>query len=63
MPRFDSAKTLGFPIHAAWPRTRHLARKVRVVVDELVNRFLPVPPWGEPAHARAPSAAGDASPP
>lgn len=42
--------TLGFPIHAVWPRTRHLAPKVRVVVDELVKRFSPRPPW-EPAQA------------
>lgn len=39
------AATLGFPIHAVWPRTRHLAPKVRVVVDELVKRFTPRPPW------------------
>lgn len=37
--------TQGFPIHAVWPRTQHLAPKVRVVVDELVRRFLPRPPW------------------
>ncbi|MGO4713454.1 LysR substrate-binding domain-containing protein [Bradyrhizobium sp. 2TAF24] len=37
--------TLGFPIHAVWPRTRHLAPKVRVVVDDLVQRFSPRPPW------------------
>lgn len=35
----------GFPIHALWPQVRHMAPKVRVVVDELVSRFLPVPPW------------------
>ena len=35
----------GWPIHALWPQVRHLAPKVRVVVDELVNRFVPVPPW------------------
>lgn len=38
-------RTQGFPIHAVWPRTQHLAPKVRVVVDELVRRFLPQPPW------------------
>lgn len=37
--------TQGFPIHAVWPRTRHLAPKVRVVVDGLVKCFLPTPPW------------------
>ena len=36
---------VGFPIHAVWPRTRHLAPKVRVVVDKLVQRFAPRPPW------------------
>jgi DNA-binding transcriptional LysR family regulator len=41
-------KTRGFPIHALWPRTRHMSPKVRVVVDELVNRFLPHPPWAAP---------------
>lgn len=38
-------RTQGFPIHAVWPQTRHLAPKVRVVVDEFVSRFLPRPPW------------------
>jgi DNA-binding transcriptional LysR family regulator len=42
LPRF---KSQGFPIHALWPQTRHLPSRVRVVVDELVSRFLPVPPW------------------
>jgi DNA-binding transcriptional LysR family regulator len=37
--------TQGFSIHALWPQTRQVAPKVRVVVDELVNRFLPRPPW------------------
>jgi len=37
--------TQGFSIHALWPQTRQLAPKVRVVVDELVSRFLPRPPW------------------
>ncbi len=37
--------TRGFQIHALWPRTRHLTPKVRVVVDELVARFLPRAPW------------------
>ena len=39
------ARTLGFPIHALWPQSRHLSAKVRVVVDELVSHFLPSPPW------------------
>lgn len=38
-------ETRGFPIHALWPHTRHMSPKVRVVVDELVSRFLPEPPW------------------
>ncbi|MBB4955967.1 DNA-binding transcriptional LysR family regulator [Agrobacterium vitis] len=38
-------ETRGFPIHALWPHVRHLAPKVRVVVDELASRFLPEPPW------------------
>lgn len=37
--------TQGFSIHALWPQTRSIAPKVRVVVDELVGRFLPKPPW------------------
>lgn len=36
-----------FPINALWPQTRHLPPKVRVVVDELARRFLPVAPWDE----------------
>jgi DNA-binding transcriptional LysR family regulator len=32
-------------VHALWPRTRDLAPKIRVVVDELLHRFSPVPPW------------------
>jgi DNA-binding transcriptional LysR family regulator len=39
--------TQGFPIYALWSQTRHLAPKVRVVVDELVSRFLPAPPWDQ----------------
>src|SRR4029077_6178965 len=31
-------------VHALWPRTRVLAPKIRVVVDELLHRFQP-PPW------------------
>lgn len=34
-----------FDVYALWPRTRDLAPKIRVVVDELVSRFSPVPPW------------------
>ncbi|UGV28480.1 LysR family transcriptional regulator [Rhodopseudomonas boonkerdii] len=33
------------PIHVLWPHARGLPPKVRVVVDELVEHFLPVPPW------------------
>ncbi|MDQ2083869.1 LysR family transcriptional regulator [Xanthobacteraceae bacterium Astr-EGSB] len=40
-------RTRGFPIHAIWPRGRHMPSKVRVVIDELVRRFLPNPPWNE----------------
>jgi DNA-binding transcriptional LysR family regulator len=32
-------------IHALWPKTRDLAPKIRMVVDELVRRFSPSPPW------------------
>lgn len=32
-------------ITALWPRSRDLAPKIRVTVDELVAAFLPVPPW------------------
>jgi DNA-binding transcriptional LysR family regulator len=38
--------TRGFPIHALWPHARQTSPKIRVVVDELVERFLPEPPWG-----------------
>ncbi|SCB47428.1 LysR family transcriptional regulator [Rhizobium multihospitium] len=40
-------QTRGFPIHAIWPRSRLTAPKVRVVIDELVSRFLPEPPWNK----------------
>jgi DNA-binding transcriptional LysR family regulator len=33
------------PIHALWPRARDLMPRMRVTVDALVARFLPVPPW------------------
>jgi len=33
------------PIHAIWPRTRMLSPRIRVVVDALIERFLPTPPW------------------
>jgi DNA-binding transcriptional LysR family regulator len=33
-----------FDVYALWPRTRDLAPKIRVVVDELLRRFVP-PPW------------------
>lgn len=45
MPVLGSFETAGFPIHLMWQQTRHLTPKVRVVVDELVRRFLPDPPW------------------
>lgn len=45
IPILPEIETRGFPIHALWPHARHMAPKVRVVVDELVNRFLPEPPW------------------
>lgn len=35
------------PMHVLWSRARDLAPKVRVVVDELVKHFLPVPPWDQ----------------
>lgn len=35
------------PIHALWPAQRPLPLKLRVVVDALVERFLPVAPWDE----------------
>lgn len=35
----------GFPIHALWPKNRHLSTKVRVVVDKLASKFLPRAPW------------------
>lgn len=37
----------GLPIHAIWPQGRQSTPKVRVVIDELVARFLPVPPWDQ----------------
>jgi DNA-binding transcriptional LysR family regulator len=40
-------QTRGFPIHALWPQSRLTAPKVRVVIDELVARFLPEPPWNK----------------
>ncbi|OLP54397.1 LysR family transcriptional regulator [Rhizobium rhizosphaerae] len=45
IPILPEIETRGFPINALWPHARHMAPKVRVVVDELVNRFLPEPPW------------------
>lgn len=40
-----SAGVDDMPMHALWPRSRDLAPKIRVVVDEQVKRFLPIPPW------------------
>lgn len=34
-----------WPIYAAYPARKHLAAKVRVFVDFLVERFTPRPPW------------------
>lgn len=45
MQVLPEVRTHGFPIHALWPHTRHMSPKIRVVVDELVKRFLPEPPW------------------
>lgn len=33
------------PIHALWPMQHPLPLKLRVVIDALVERFLPVAPW------------------
>jgi DNA-binding transcriptional LysR family regulator len=38
-------RTQGFPIHAVWPKNRHLSPKVRCVVDLLAGKFLPHAPW------------------
>lgn len=43
-----SAGADDLPIHVLWPRSRDLALKIRVVVDELVKCFLPIPPWDRP---------------
>jgi DNA-binding transcriptional LysR family regulator len=40
-----STRTEDVPIFALWPRSRDLSPKVRVVVDALVNTFMPVAPW------------------
>jgi DNA-binding transcriptional LysR family regulator len=32
-------------VYALWPKSRSLAPKIRVAVDELVSRFAPEPPW------------------
>ena len=37
----------GPPIQAVWPSARHLSPKVRAVVDRLVERFSPTPPWDQ----------------
>ncbi|WP_244496116.1 LysR substrate-binding domain-containing protein [Ensifer sp. Root31] len=47
-----SAPAEDMPISAFWPRSRDLSPKIRVVVDALVNAFMPVSPWDE-ALARA----------
>jgi DNA-binding transcriptional LysR family regulator len=33
------------PVHAVYPARKHLAAKVRVFADYLVERFMPAPPW------------------
>lgn len=45
VPVLLGIRTRGFPIYALWPQTRHTSPRVRVVVDELADRFLPQPPW------------------
>lgn len=35
----------GRPIHAVYPHRRHLSPKVRVLIDYLVKKLTPVPPW------------------
>ncbi|SEJ90484.1 transcriptional regulator, LysR family [Sphingobium sp. AP50] len=42
LPNIESR---GFSIHAIWPQTRQVSPRVRAVVDELVGRFQPAPPW------------------
>jgi len=41
----DFAADVGWPIHAVYPARKHLAAKVRVFVDYLVEKFTPRPPW------------------
>ncbi|MCI3179655.1 LysR family transcriptional regulator [Caulobacter sp. CCUG 60055] len=38
----------GPPIHALWPRAPHLPRRLRAVIDALVEAFTPAPPWERP---------------
>jgi DNA-binding transcriptional LysR family regulator len=40
-----SAGVDDMPIHLLWPHARNMVPKVRVVVDQLVEHFHPVPPW------------------
>ncbi|MGO4567062.1 LysR family transcriptional regulator [Rhizobium sp. 2YAF20] len=47
VPILPNVETRGFPIYAIWPRSRLTAPKVRVVIDELVARFYPRPPWNQ----------------
>lgn len=38
-------ETAPFTVHALYPHSRHLAGKVRVLVDFLVDRYGGEPPW------------------
>lgn len=50
----DHEAPLQTPIHAVYPQRRHLPGKVRALIDFLVERFAPVPPWRRhPAGAAA----------
>ena len=37
----------GFPVFATWPQKAFLSAKTRLVVDDLVKKFMPTPPWSE----------------
>ncbi|HLW26394.1 MAG TPA: LysR family transcriptional regulator [Kiloniellales bacterium] len=40
-------RPVGAAVHALYPHARHLAPKVRVFIDHLVERFGGIPPWDE----------------
>jgi DNA-binding transcriptional LysR family regulator len=44
-PVLVAFEDVAFGIHVVYPPTRHLASKVRVLVDFLVSRFKGTPPW------------------